>query len=542
MKTSGILEASMIFAGLAASLVLQGCAVTIESKRIVTNDGDAKLPSVIPGTGITTALVRTRFDLVQPVSWTPASASPVADMFDRCFRTCNENKNDPNKTAVACKIDKPEGHINFFRPAMRSVTVPDRTHVYQTTVSADMFQTSNVTISSAANGTLEDVNAKTSSVAFEVLAATAKAVATALVPKPQAGSVYMSARVDKIDIKLLQNLREAFNTPGLTCSDLPSEISKIEQNLPDQLACKQARAVQSCIDRDVGISVQKEQNDRDKLFDRAVERKLDHRLLAAAVANRTERIANAQARLSAARSFYGISSKKAEPRVFSMVKALDGPQEFTEYNDSANFDQFTNLSANPWAIESQEDISNLNFGQVAKKLEESGRKYTVKTVLPVAISSPRQNSDVGAEDKILGNGFRYRLPITAVTTVQVLKLDDKQKPVIVDSIRSEAVVAQYGPIAAMPSRFYGKGGRVHLKLWPESGGIQTAEIGSDGLDPSTITSVLDKYETEYKARIKDAQAAAFRAGGADATIEALRREKEKLQLQKDIRDLNSGEM
>ncbi len=586
--------ASVLVAGI--SLMLHGCGVSIETKRIALNADTGKIPLVIPGQGITTALVRTRFDLLQPMSWTAASTTTVGDSFDACLHACIQTDGSDQNSQDACTVKQPEPNLSYSKPSIRPVTVPDHSRLYQAIISADLLQTSNITVQGAANGTLQDVDAETSSVAFEVLAAAFKAATAAAaartrldVPTVEASTPY------KGDFKeLLDPDRKAASKPS--CFVRAGEMRTFKPDGKKQLTCEQVKAVQACIIHDTGTTVEKERQARDRLFDQAVERKLDHQLLAAAAANRAERIASVEARLNAVRSYYGVSSKRAQPVLFTMVKVLNGPEEFMPYADTAHFGDLTNKTTNPWAIESQQDLSGLDIEAVAKKLEVSGRNYSVKAQPPSAFapavlaSAPdlscskiertgskldkNESEDMAktdaaaamkcdeqrrlgqrqldlaraaldAEETKLGSGFRYRIPVTTVTTVDVTQVtasaDPKAPPevAVLDSIKAEGIIAQYGPIAAMPSHFKGKGGKVHLKFWPDSGGIQTAEIGSDGVDASTITSVMDKFETEYKERRKRADEAAFRAGGADPEIEALRREKEKLELRKEIFELRS---
>lgn len=566
-------------------IALQGCGVSIESKRIEAPAGGGILPFVIPGQGSSMALVRTRVEVVQPVSWTPASTTPVGDVFDKCLNACQDTGDSLQKTAAVCTVSKPQPQVSFLRPSVRTTTVPDPSRLYQTSVTPDLFQTAEVVTQAAPDGTLQDVSAKTSSVAFDALTAAIKAAAGML-----SGNIYVPDKIitpaqtgSKPDDKAKRKAK---------CFDLADEMKGIASaaiNSP-RLSCGEVRAVQACIVADAGKSVEEEKQERDKLFDLAVEKKLDHQLLAAAVANRAERIASAQARYEAVRRYYSVGKKVVEPLSFSLVKKLKGPEEFRPYSASFDFENLLERGPEAWQIESQQDINALNILELTAQLKAERRSYKLYINLPNALppvtlteveqgncakikpNEPpvgplglgrRPNGDffhsddrvgteacdkdralyfsrtasIKLEESKIGSGFRYRIPIRSVATLDVFA---PALPPNVDTLSSEIVIAQYGPIAAMPAHFKGKGGRIHLKLWPESGGLMTAEIGSTGVDASTINSVTEKLMTEYKERKAAAEAAAFKAGGADPTIEALRREKERKQLQKDIQKLDSG--
>ena len=101
------------------------------------------------------------------------------------------------------------------------------------------------------------------------------------------------------------------------------------------------------------------------------------------------------------------------------------------------------------------------------------------------------------------------------------------------------VVAQYGPIAALPSSFKGKGGHVLVKHWPDSGGLQTVEIGAEALPTSAVTNVIDTASEQLKARRDKAAAAAATAAAADPELDALTRQQKILALQKQIKDLEA---
>jgi hypothetical protein len=135
------------------------------------------------------------------------------------------------------------------------------------------------------------------------------------------------------------------------------------------------------------------------------------------------------------------------------------------------------------------------------------------------------------ESAALGKGYRYRVPVSAPTTLTVYK-DSSKGAFAFGPATDQKVIAQYGPIAALPSSFKGKGGHVLVKHWPDSGGLQTVEIGAEALPTSAVTDVIDSASEQLKAR-RD------KAAAADPELDALTRQQKILALQKQIRDLEA---
>jgi len=73
---------------------------------------------------------------------------------------------------------------------------------------------------------------------------------------------------------------------------------------------------------------------------------------------------------------------------------------------------------------------------------------------------------------------------------------------------------------------------VLVKHWPDSGGLQTVEIGAEALPTSAVTNVIDTASEQLKAR-RD------KAAAADPELDALTRQQKILALQKQIRDLEA---
>src|SRR5205823_14395264 len=137
----------------------------------------------------------------------------------------------------------------------------------------------------------------------------------------------------------------------------------------------------------------------------------------------------------------------------------------------------------------------------------------------VTASVPPGIAQGGADEAMLGGGYRYRVPVQAETQLKVLD-GQKDGKVIFGPLVESKVIAQYGPIAALPSSFKGKGGHVLVKHWPDSGGLQTVQIGAEAIPSSSVTGVVDEAYKQYKARKDKVDTAAAAAAAADPELDA----------------------
>ena len=170
-----------------------------------------------------------------------------------------------------------------------------------------------------------------------------------------------------------------------------------------------------------------------------------------------------------------------------------------------------------------------------KLAKEQDRYFVVSSKLPERIKLV-----VDPDAVPQGDGYRYRVPVLSPTLLTVYKdssMNEKDK--VFGPMAERKIIAQYGPIAALTSTFYGKGGRVMLRLWPESGALQVVEVGAEALPTSSVTSVVDEIYTQRKAKSDKAEAHAASEAGKDAEIDSLSRQQKLLDLKKKIKDLES---
>ncbi len=168
-----------------------------------------------------------------------------------------------------------------------------------------------------------------------------------------------------------------------------------------------------------------------------------------------------------------------------------------------------------------------------KAIREEKRVYVVTSAPSKSVAAPESAAQADPEV----GGYRYRVPMPGQTSLSVYPTANELTTPLAGPIVQQTVIAQYGPVAALPSKFKGKGGKVVVKLWPEFGGLQTVEIGADALPASAVTGVVDQAVTGFRDRKAAAAAAAASAAAVDPELDTLTRQQKLLALQKEIKDL-----
>jgi hypothetical protein len=250
-----------------------------------------------------------------------------------------------------------------------------------------------------------------------------------------------------------------------------------------------------------------------------------------------DRVDAAKANLAAALEGFGLGEMSNLAATYVVTLPAGAPDE-SQPGFNAAIELSKALKDKTAVIAGVSDNAAKYLAKTIKLLGASKVDYSVTVTKPV-----RGTSTASAEPE--GEGYRYRVPIeTPVAFVMTEKISKKnENNVDVDETIVRAgshsdlrMVAQYGPISALTSTFVGKGGKVNVKLWPDSGGIQTVEIGADALPTSAVTGPIDDAFAQYKAKKDAAKAAATAAAGVDPELEQLKSEEAKKALKKKIKE------
>jgi hypothetical protein len=241
-----------------------------------------------------------------------------------------------------------------------------------------------------------------------------------------------------------------------------------------------------------------------------------------------ERIEWAKTRRDEAAALYGLAEGHPKEATYEVVLPMKAPPEFDDHAFGLTLGPAV-VSGTARILGTSDNAATL-LPALLPALKSEQRHYWVTSTMPDDVTKSQQQ-----EAEVLGNGYRYRVPLLAPTSLTVFKTADKTE-IAVGPIVEHKLIAQYGPVASLPSHFKGKQGRVLVKHWPDSGGIQRVEIGAEGVPTSTVTGVLDEAVAQYKSRKEKAEAAA----AVDSELNALKRQQELLSLKKQIKDLEEA--
>nr|VFK08635.1 MAG: hypothetical protein BECKLPF1236A_GA0070988_100195 [Candidatus Kentron sp. LPFa]VFK24873.1 MAG: hypothetical protein BECKLPF1236C_GA0070990_100175 [Candidatus Kentron sp. LPFa] len=141
-------------------------------------------------------------------------------------------------------------------------------------------------------------------------------------------------------------------------------------------------------------------------------------------------------------------------------------------------------------------------------------------------------------------GYRYRIATAGEVVVDLPGKDKDGKPIRVEVASAGVPVAQFGPIAQLPSSFGGTEGNIILSVFTDTGAMKKITVGAKPQSPDSITSGTGVLESFLARRAlndaqKEAELEAAAKETADAELNELTREKQLLELKKAIRDLKT---
>jgi hypothetical protein len=496
--------------------ILTGCGVTIEAAKVTPSEvgiSEGRLaPTQVRGQGIVYALPRTEFEVIQPIKLKFSTAGGLRDIYGTCIRAC-ESRNDG--VAEACEFDSAP-RVLYAPPELRATSVPDYGRLYQISPSADLFQSLTFKFEMASNGVVDKIDAAASNTGFEVLGSVASTLLRV------AGAPAARITVDAGSPNAGKDKR--------TCHQVSNEIDSLLKQKFGVLKCDLAIEMKSCLSH-YENDVEAEQKGIDDIFEQARRGKLKADVVGMIAAHRRDRLTAAMQRREDAASLFGLADGKEIEAVFQAILPMGGPAEFKPYAQSATLGP--TVTSGITRVVGLSDNAGSFLPMLRDTLKFSTRHYVVSSSMPPEFEL--SNLDETAE---LDAGYRYRVPVSAPVSLTVYKDADGKAFEFGPAIDTR-VIAQYGPVAALPSSFKGKSGHILIKHWPDSGGLQTVEIGAEALPTSTLTGVIDTAAEQSKARRDKAAASAAAAAAADPELDALTRQQKLLALKKQIKDLEA---
>jgi hypothetical protein len=496
-------ESGLKLAGtIVACLVLSACG----SEYIVTKLPGPEVSRVLPEKGIYYSLPRTEVVLRIPVTETVVTPGRLHHKFSENVEACKLDGNAvPDIASPEPKYTYTRGRAQIFTRA-----IPDPDHRYRLDVNAGIFSSFSHTIEVTSQGLFSSADT------------------TVTDAKTSAAFAAANAVVDVVKL--------ASGVPGLAAKGPPD--------------CQEFLALATVLD------------ERDKLIEPFVTNKKDL-LLSRGLASRPETIQKTidflDAEIAGLKKKYKkkIAPAMSEKKV-SMF-ALFGktaPADFSEHTSDTIIWTMAELEpvapkkpepalpgiANATTVDTLVLVNPEAFNKVLTD-------WNVKiNVTPNIAYSGTCGVNVECKDQGPG-GYRYRLAASGDVVVSVTVKVKGKADIQANIARATVPVAQYGPVAQLPSKFGGLEGNVNLSLFTDSGTLKKVTVGAKPLPASTITDASGLFTKTIRdfRTAKSAESAARTAeekaeadAAANAEVNALKREKELLELKKAVRDLKAA--
>ncbi|HUG25164.1 hypothetical protein, partial [Piscinibacter sp.] len=425
-------------------LLLHGCGVTLESRHVA----NSKPSTLVAGEGIVYALPKTEFQVVQPIKLSVSTSGFLQGVFESCSQACDAG------TTTACSYsNKPS--VGFAVPQLRTVAVADMSRLYQIAAGADLFQTLDFKFDIGQDGVLQSADGSATNEGYEVLASVAKGVLKIGASAPSAPSVTPPATAPRVTAD--------------SCHDASRGVAELAREQKNPLQCSLVGRMKACLaQRDQHVD--EEQAKLHTLYEQAAKQKTPIKLLAALSGHQRERIAAAKARRDLEIENLGLTDSPPVHATYDVVLPMQAPPEFDKHEFALTLGEA--VKDGSARILGTSDNAQLLLPRLTEALVDDPRHFHIASTMPDSVTKSSAK-----EADVVGKGYRYRVPMLSPTTLTVYANKDKKETVVGPMI-DHKIIAQYGPIASLPSHFKGKKGRVHVKHWPDTGGIQHVEIGA----------------------------------------------------------------
>lgn len=506
-------------------LLLTGCGVTIGAKKV-----DLGKSEVSNGEGVVYALPKTTFDAVQPVTLVIPGGGVLAGVWDECRKACKSHDATSDQVMEACTPET-SARVKFGIPVLRSRSAPDTNQLYRVEADADLFQSLSMKFEIDQSGVIKSADTSAQNLIYDLVATLVKdviATAPASLLKALSSTRFtgMLSELNAVDVST-----KAKKIPKRSCYAVSVDVAERakgqswtkKENQPDM--CGLAKQIEGCI-KPSEKALSDASKRLGKLFESVDVQKADAKVIEAVASFRREQITEAKAHLAEVKGAYGLADAKTTEATFVISIPVGAPDEMQSMSRRVSL--LEKLNSSEATVAGTSDNAGKFVGLLLKAITETAsndRNYEVEVLKEGLLAGKRE-----AEPDSGTKGYRYRVPVESVVKFRVKDAKGNGLPGSVTELRT---VAQHGPIAALTSHFNGKGGKVLIKLWPDSGGIQTVEIGAEPLPASAFSGPLDELSKQVKAR-KDADA---KAAAVDQELETLKRDVAIKELEKKKKDL-----
>ncbi len=506
-------------------LLLTGCGVTIGAKKV-----DIGKSETSAGEGVIYALPKTTFDAVQPITLVIPGGGVLAGVWDGCQKACKSHDATSDQIKDAC-IPETTARAKFGIPVLRSRATPDTNQLYRVEADADLFQSLTMKFEIDQSGVIRSADSTAQNLTYDLVATLVKdVIATA-----PAGllKMFSSTRLaEKLsELKALDVSTAERRISKRSCYAVSVDVAERakgqswtkKENQPDM--CGLVRQIEGCI-KPSEKALDEASKRLGKFFESIDVQKADAKVIEAVASFRRDQIIEAKAHLAEVKGAYGLAEAKTTEATFVITIPVGAPDEMQSMNRKVSLLEKVNSSEA--TITGTSDNAGKFVGVLLKAITETAsndRNYEVEVLKDGLLAGKRE-----AEPDLGTRGYRYRVPVESLVKFRVTDNKGNGLPGSVIELRT---VAQHGPIASLNSHFSGKGGKVLVKLWPDSGGIQTVEIGAEPLPVSALSGPLDELSRQVKAK-KDADA---KMAAVDQELETLKRDVAIKELEKKRKDL-----
>ncbi|WP_045859184.1 hypothetical protein [Teredinibacter purpureus] len=183
----------------------------------------------------------------------------------------------------------------------------------------------------------------------------------------------------------------------------------------------------------------------------------------------------------------------------------------------------------------------VDISKVQKLVNNWGTTIEVAPIITYEACNQNRN------DGFSSGGYRYRLPADGTVSIKRNVKTGSQSAQLKEVARTTLPIAQYGPLAELPSDFSGGDGNISFSVFTDTGTMQSLTIGVTPKLSENISAAGDIVKTyrtaeeaeKEKADLLATDTAAAAEAAASAELEVLRKEKELLELQRDIQNLKN---
>ncbi len=441
--------------------------------------------------GIYYSLPKTQAHIAIPVSVEQLQSGRVGKIYDQCLAACAAGTVAQPKE---CELPR-NTTVQILKPEITLKGAPDPSHTYYVTMNAELFSSIKHQMSFDESGVIADASSSGANMTFEVVGGVIKTVASVV------GSGLFSLARERIPAQEKQ----------------PPKVD-------NALTCSDAKTIGAAL-KGYEEAIAKERQVLDKWLRPGAKPRVDPEFAKLLITRSNERVAEIKDKAAKYRTAADLDVVK---KTFKYTLRSTEPLSPSDFAAIAP----THLDLKQDAPADEAEASRPALADILKDRISFYAGLAPKVQIPKCENAACREPDPA--------GYRYRIPALGQLTLYALEVadpldhsKDKRHDLVVDAIP----VAQYGPVASLPSRFEGKGGSVELAISPITGGLKKVTIGSDALPATAVTAPLESLRSGLEDRSKRKEADAEKARNADKT--ALERERDLLKLQKEIKDLRS---